>query len=75
MGAAGARRLPAYGYVVPRAAVAAFTVPLVAPVKHCLAGAIHMEIIMITVLRDLYQTVTDKIVAALESGTPPWVRP
>jgi len=30
---------------------------------------------MITVLRDLYQTVTDKIVAALESGTPPWVRP
>jgi len=26
-------------------------------------------------MRDLYQLVTDKIVAALEAGTPPWVRP
>jgi antirestriction protein ArdC/DNA repair protein RadC len=25
--------------------------------------------------RDLYQVVTDKIVAALETGTPPWIRP
>ena len=25
--------------------------------------------------RDLYQVVTDKIVAALEAGTPPWIRP
>lgn len=25
--------------------------------------------------RDLYQEVTDRIVAALEAGTPPWVRP
>jgi antirestriction protein ArdC len=31
--------------------------------------------IMTTVLRDLYQSVTDQIVAALEAGTPPWVRP
>jgi len=26
-------------------------------------------------MHDLYQTVTDRIVAALEQGTPPWVRP
>lgn len=26
-------------------------------------------------MSDLYQSVTDKIVAALEAGTPPWVRP
>jgi hypothetical protein len=26
-------------------------------------------------MKDLYQLVTDKIVAALEAGTPPWVRP
>lgn len=25
--------------------------------------------------RDLYQVVTDKLVAALEAGTPPWIRP
>ena len=25
--------------------------------------------------RDLYQEVTDKIIAALEAGTPPWRRP
>lgn len=30
---------------------------------------------MATVLRDLYQSVTDQIVAALEAGSPPWVRP
>ena len=27
------------------------------------------------VRRDVYQEVTDKIVAALESGVPPWVKP
>ena len=26
-------------------------------------------------MSDLYQTVTDKIVAALEAGTAPWIRP
>ena len=26
-------------------------------------------------MRDLYQEVTDRIIAAVESGTPPWVRP
>ena len=26
-------------------------------------------------MSDLYQSVTDKIVAALEAGTPPWIRP
>jgi antirestriction protein ArdC len=26
-------------------------------------------------MRDLYQEVTSKIVAALEAGTPPWIRP
>ena len=26
-------------------------------------------------MRDLYKEVTDRIVAAIESGTPPWVRP
>jgi len=26
-------------------------------------------------LRDVYQSVTDKIIAALEAGTPPWVHP
>ena len=26
-------------------------------------------------MRDLYQAVTDRIVAALEAGTPPWVHP
>ena len=26
-------------------------------------------------MQDLYQLVTDRIVAALEAGTPPWVRP
>lgn len=30
---------------------------------------------MSTVLRDLYQSVTDQIIAALEAGTPPWIRP
>lgn len=30
---------------------------------------------MSTVLFDLYQTVTDRIIAALEDGTPPWIRP
>jgi len=30
---------------------------------------------MTTVLKDLYQTVTQKIIAALEAGTPPWIRP
>lgn len=30
---------------------------------------------MTTVLRDLYQSVTEKIIAALEAGTPPWIRP
>ncbi len=28
-----------------------------------------------SVLRDLYQSVTDQIIAALEAGTPPWIRP
>ena len=26
-------------------------------------------------MRDLYQEITDRIVAAIELGTPPWVRP
>jgi antirestriction protein ArdC len=26
-------------------------------------------------MRDLYAEVTAKIVAALEAGTPPWIRP
>ena len=26
-------------------------------------------------MQDLYQLVTDRIVAALAAGTPPWVRP
>lgn len=30
---------------------------------------------MTTVLRDLYQSVTDQIIASLEAGTPPWIRP
>lgn len=30
---------------------------------------------MSTVLRDIYQSVTDQIIAALEAGTPPWNRP
>lgn len=30
---------------------------------------------MPTVLRDLYQTVTEQVVIALESGTQPWIRP
>jgi hypothetical protein len=30
---------------------------------------------MTTALRDIYQTVTDQIIAALEAGTPPWICP
>lgn len=30
---------------------------------------------MSTILRDLYQSVTDQIVAALKAGTAPWIRP
>lgn len=30
---------------------------------------------MSTVLKDLYQAVTDQIITALEAGTPPWIRP
>jgi antirestriction protein ArdC len=30
---------------------------------------------MTKVLRDLYQSITNQIVAALEAGTPPWIRP
>ena len=30
---------------------------------------------MSTVLRDVYQSITDQIIAALEAGTPPWVCP
>ncbi len=26
-------------------------------------------------MRDLYAEVTNKIIAALEAGTPPWIRP
>jgi antirestriction protein ArdC len=26
-------------------------------------------------MKDFYQSVTDRIVAAIEAGTPPWVRP
>ena len=30
---------------------------------------------MTTALRDIYQSVTDRIVAALQAGTPPWICP
>jgi antirestriction protein ArdC len=30
---------------------------------------------MTTALKNIYQSVTDQIIAALEAGTPPWICP
>ena len=39
-------------------------------------GAARGAVVFLEIeMTDLYTSVTDRIVAALEAGTPPWIRP